>query len=210
MDALHLLLNRHSCGRLAEPAPSGEVLDNILKAGLRAPDHGTLTPGSSSCLKGRGVSVWGHCWPMPPMPVARMRTVSRSAAPRHCVLPGDRGGDPLSGAPQGTETGAGLSAGCAPMAMQMAAQAQGFNGIWRSGWFIFDEQIHGALGLAPEDQLVASSTLAPHWEARKLRQSCPFRTSCAEEKEGGFKIHAERRALIIQGFLFSTKPLRLY
>ena len=52
MDALHLLLNRHSCGRLAEPAPSGEVLDNILKAGLRAPDHGTLTPGSSSCLKG--------------------------------------------------------------------------------------------------------------------------------------------------------------
>ena len=86
MDALHLLLNRHSCGRLAEPAPSGEVLDNILKAGLRAPDHGTLTPGSSSCSKG-GVSVWGHCWPMPPMPVARMRTVSRSAAPRHCVLP---------------------------------------------------------------------------------------------------------------------------
>ena len=44
MDALTLLLNRHSCGRLADPAPSGEVLDNILKAGLRAPDHGTLTP----------------------------------------------------------------------------------------------------------------------------------------------------------------------
>ena len=36
MDALTLLLNRHSCGRLADPAPSGEVLDNILKAGLRA------------------------------------------------------------------------------------------------------------------------------------------------------------------------------
>ncbi|MGL5223990.1 MAG: nitroreductase, partial [Aeromonas sp.] len=26
MDALTLLLNRHSCGRLTEPAPSGEVL----------------------------------------------------------------------------------------------------------------------------------------------------------------------------------------
>ena len=32
MDALSLLLNRHSCGRLTTPAPSGEVLDNILKA----------------------------------------------------------------------------------------------------------------------------------------------------------------------------------
>ena len=54
MDALHLLLNRHSCGRLAEPAPSGEVLDNILKAGLRAPDHGTLTPWQFILFEGEG------------------------------------------------------------------------------------------------------------------------------------------------------------
>ena len=54
MDALHLLLNRHSCGRLADPAPSGEVLDNILKAGLRAPDHGTLTPWQFILFEGEG------------------------------------------------------------------------------------------------------------------------------------------------------------
>ncbi len=30
--------------RLAEPAPAGEQLENILRAGLRAPDHGTLQP----------------------------------------------------------------------------------------------------------------------------------------------------------------------
>ncbi len=28
----------------AEPAPAGEQLENILRAGLRAPDHGTLQP----------------------------------------------------------------------------------------------------------------------------------------------------------------------
>ena len=54
MDALTLLLNRHSCGRLTEPAPSGEVLDNILKAGLRAPDHGTLTPWQFILFEGEG------------------------------------------------------------------------------------------------------------------------------------------------------------
>ncbi len=41
MDALDLLLNRRSASRLAEPAPAGEQLENILRAGLRAPDHGT-------------------------------------------------------------------------------------------------------------------------------------------------------------------------
>ncbi|MGL5598139.1 MAG: nitroreductase family protein, partial [Aeromonas sp.] len=54
MDALTLLLNRHSCGRLTEPAPSGEVLENILKAGLRAPDHGTLTPWQFILCEGEG------------------------------------------------------------------------------------------------------------------------------------------------------------
>ena len=54
MDALTLLLNRPSCGRLADPAPRGEVLDNILQAGLRAPDHGTLTPWQFILFDGEG------------------------------------------------------------------------------------------------------------------------------------------------------------
>ncbi len=32
----NLLLNRRSASRLAEPAPAGEQLENILRAGLRA------------------------------------------------------------------------------------------------------------------------------------------------------------------------------
>ena len=47
-----------------------------------------------------------------------------------------------------------LSAGCAVMAMQMAALAQGFNGIWRSGWPMFNRHLHAALGLGDDDQIV--------------------------------------------------------
>ncbi len=36
MDALELLINRRSASRLAEPAPTGEQLQNILRAGMRA------------------------------------------------------------------------------------------------------------------------------------------------------------------------------
>lgn len=42
MDALELLVNRRSASRLTEPAPAGDALENILRAGMRAPDHGTL------------------------------------------------------------------------------------------------------------------------------------------------------------------------
>ena len=44
MDALELLINRRSASRLTDPAPAGEQLENILHAGMRAPDHGTLQP----------------------------------------------------------------------------------------------------------------------------------------------------------------------
>ncbi|EEI0194795.1 oxidoreductase [Salmonella enterica] len=44
MDALELLINRRSASRLAEPAPVGEQLQNILRAGMRVPDHKSLQP----------------------------------------------------------------------------------------------------------------------------------------------------------------------
>ena len=54
MDALELLVNRRSASRLAEPAPAGEQLQNILRAALRAPDHGTLQPWQFVIVEGEG------------------------------------------------------------------------------------------------------------------------------------------------------------
>ncbi|WP_323972860.1 NAD(P)H nitroreductase [Aeromonas hydrophila] len=172
MDALHLLLNRHSCGRLAEPAPSGEVLDNILKAGLRAPDHGTLTPWQFILFEGEGRERLGALLAK----AARSRGEDEESIKKCREAPLRA---PLLIAvathyqehPKVPRLEQELSAGCALMAMQMAAQAQGFNGIWRSGWFIFDEQINEGLGLTPEDQLVGFLYLGtPMLEARKLRE----------------------------------------
>ncbi|HAU26925.1 MAG TPA: nitroreductase, partial [Alteromonas australica] len=46
------------------------------------------------------------------------------------------------------------SASCAVMAMQMAAVAQGFNGMWRSGSYAHCELVREGLGLAEDDELV--------------------------------------------------------
>ncbi|MFG1403754.1 nitroreductase family protein [Xanthobacter sediminis] len=48
-----------------------------------------------------------------------------------------------------------LTAGGAVMAMQMAAVAQCYSGIWRSSWPMFDANLARALGLAAEDRIAS-------------------------------------------------------
>lgn len=170
MDALELLLNRHSCPRLAEPAPAGEALDAIFNAGLRAPDHGALTPWEFIVFGGEQRDALGQILAraaqargededkvekarLAPLRAPLVIAVAARVKPSDKVPPLEQH----------------LSAGCAVMAMQMAAQAQGFNGMWRSGWFIFDRQVHQELGLAEDDQLVGFLYLGtPLVEVRKL------------------------------------------
>ena len=72
MDALELLVNRRSASRLTDPAPAGEQLENILRAGLRAPDHGTLQPWRFFIIADDGPCRW--------RPWRRVSTVSGAAA----------------------------------------------------------------------------------------------------------------------------------
>ena len=41
-----LPLNRRVPARLADPAPAGDQLKTLLRAGMRAPDHGTCSRGA--------------------------------------------------------------------------------------------------------------------------------------------------------------------
>ena len=57
------------------------------------------------------------------------------------------------------------------MAMQMAAQAQGFNGIWRTGWFAYDSHIKQKLELEEKDEIVGFLYLGtPDVACKKIRQ----------------------------------------
>ncbi len=62
------------------------------------------------------------------------------------------------------------SASCAVMAMQMAAVAQGFNGIWRSGVWTDDPQVREAFGCREQDAIVGFSI----WARRSLSPAPPW------------------------------------
>lgn len=153
--ALSLLLTRSSCGLLQAPAPSGEVLEHILQAGLRAPDHGHLQPFQFLLASGEGLTRLGELL----ADSAAQDGAAEEVVERAAQLPLRA---PLvitvvakvkahSKVPPFEQH---LSAGCAVMAMQMAAQAQGFGGIWRSGPLMYSRKLHESLGLEEQDQIV--------------------------------------------------------
>jgi len=155
MDALELLVNRRSASRLAEPAPAGEQLENILRAGMRAPDHGTLSPWHFFIIEGEGRDRFSTLLENgaiaaeqdekaidkarnAPFRAPMIITVVAHSEEHHKV-------------PRWEQI---ASASCAVMAMQMAAVAQGFNGIWRSGAWTDDEQVRQAFGCREQDAIV--------------------------------------------------------
>ncbi|CAM2901866.1 MULTISPECIES: NAD(P)H nitroreductase [Vibrio] len=155
MDALDLLLNRRSIAKLSEPAPEGQVLENIIRAGLRAPDHAGLTPWRFVISQGEGLNKLSHILVSAakvensedavldklknaPFRAPMVITVIAKVTQHEKVPPLEQY----------------LSAGCAVQAMQMAAVAQGFQGFWRSGKWMFHPAVHDAFGLTGEDEIV--------------------------------------------------------
>lgn len=155
MDALTLLTTRRSTPRLTDPCPAGENLRSILAAGLRVPDFQQLKPFRFLIAEGEGRVRLGELM---------SKAAAASGQPESVVERASR--MPLR-APMIIVVAAvwreskvvrafeqQLAAGCAVMAMQMAAVALGFSGVWRSGWPMFDRNLHAALGLAEQDQIV--------------------------------------------------------
>ncbi|KLN63034.1 NAD(P)H nitroreductase [Vibrio sp. VPAP30] len=155
MDALDLLLNRRSIAKLSEPAPEGKALENIIRAGLRAPDHAGLTPWRFVIAQGEGLSKLSDI----------LVKAAQSENSEQAVI------DKLKNAPfrapmvitviaKVTEHDKVpaleqyLSAGCAVQAMQMAAVAQGFQGFWRSGKWMFHPEVHQSFDLEEDDEIV--------------------------------------------------------
>lgn len=155
MDALELLLNRSSQPRLEAPAPSGEALENILHAAARAPDHRALSPWEFVVCQGKGLVKLGDLFEQaaidmgmeekaieraPQLPLrAPMIIVAICRYEEHESVPW-------------VEQIA--STACAMHSMQMAAVAQGFQGVWRTGSYAQSEYVKKAFNCEDDDEIL--------------------------------------------------------
>ncbi|HBM84218.1 MAG: nitroreductase [Haliea sp.] len=157
-DILQHLQTRNSAPRLTAPGPSGEQLDELLQAALRAPDHAWLRPWRFIAIEGERREDFGEVLERcllrrDPAADASVRERARAAPLRAPLLLAVVAC--LQEHPKVPFYEQRLSAGCAAHAILLAAEALGYAGIWRTGDAAFDPLVGAALGLERDEEVVA-------------------------------------------------------
>ncbi len=159
MDALTLLHERSSMGKLAEPAPNADQLSAIYQAALRAPDHKELRPWRFIEFTGEGRERLGELFAEAEfqedpsvsddtLDAARKKPLR---APMVIAVIAKVTPD-IPKVPKMEQV---ISAGCAAHGILLAAHALGLGAMWRSGKYAFDPVVRKGLGLDEEDEVVA-------------------------------------------------------
>ena len=155
MDALNLLLNRHSQPKLAAPAPSQEALNQILRAGDRAPDHAGLKPWEFIVCEGQGLKKLGTIFEqsalannLPEKDIARAPLLPLRAPMVVVAIMRYQQHDKVPRVEQIA------SVACAVVSMQMTAVALGYQGMWRTGSYAYCSSVRSAFDVRKNDEIV--------------------------------------------------------
>jgi nitroreductase len=199
VDAIEALTTRASPRELVEPAPDARTLDRILRAGMRAPDHGRLRPWRFIIVAGAARTAFGD--------VLSAALQRREPGVAEAALAKERG-KPLRapliivvaarlrehrGVPAVEQI---IAAGAAAQNILVAAHALGFGGFWRTGAAAYDNAVKRALGLRADDAIVgflylgtppgaAAALPMPDVAAHVTYWTAPLREEAAERDRTG-------------------------
>ena len=155
MDSIELLLNRQSNPFLTAPAPAGEILENILKAGMRAPDHGGLLPWQFTIAQDAGLAKLSAIFSTSmtkltddPAKIEKAKNMPFRAPMIIIISTRYQAHEKV---PEQEQL---VAAGCAVHGMQMAAFAQGYGAMWRTGDFSYNNEVKAALNIEAEQDIV--------------------------------------------------------
>lgn len=159
MDAMTLLHERSSMGKLMGPAPGPEQMEAIYRAALRAPDHKELRPWRFIEFTGEGRERLGELFAEaeyredPSIEDAALDAARKKPLRAPMIIAVIAKVTP--DVPKVPKIEQVISAGCAAHGIMLAAHAQGLGAMWRSGKYAFDPTVRKGLGLEEEDELIA-------------------------------------------------------
>lgn len=174
-DSLHFLNQRRSSPSrlLGEPGPDANTLDKWLRAAVRVPDHGKLTPWRFLLIRGQARLQLGE--------KLAQTLFTRDPTSSEAVLAKERGR--FANAPlvvvvigrfiQGHKVPVCeqlLSAGCVCYSLLLAANADGFAGQWLTGWAAYDRTVAAELGLSTDETVVGFLHLGTPRESMAERE----------------------------------------
>jgi len=157
MDALTALHTRSSIGQLDAPGPTAEQLNNIIKAGLRASDHGRLRPWKFLLIEGSARQKLGELFvnvalqDNPGLGDDERKKLQDNPQRAPAIVVVVAKVQPNDKIPAVEQT---LSAAGAAQLMLLAAHAQGLGAVWKTGKMAYHKQVHKGLGLEDGDQIV--------------------------------------------------------
>lgn len=158
MDAIDALHSRVSVARLEAPAPNAEQLDIMLRAALRAPDHGLVRPWRFLVLEGDDLNRLGDVLVQArqaEQPDSAPETLERLRckplrAPMVLVAVAET--NPNHRVPVLEQI---ISTGAAVQNLLVAAHALGVGAMWRTGGLASHPLVKRGLGFAEKDEIVA-------------------------------------------------------
>lgn len=162
MDAITLLQTRNSISQLSEPGPGEETLEIMLRSALRAPDHARLRPWRFLTIRGEARRRLGQLF----VDAAQQRRSRAGESPLSAQERDKLAAKALRAPliivviatlrdhPKVPAVEQLLSAGCAAHSILLAAQAQGFAGIWRTGSNAYDGRVRQGLGLSTSEEII--------------------------------------------------------
>jgi nitroreductase len=159
MDLMTAILTRSSSGRLAEPGPTPQQLDQLLQAAGTAPDHGRLKPWRLTVLIGElreaftVAAVEAKRARLPAMTTEQMASergkLSRSPT---IVVIGCAVNREQTKVPEIEQV---VAVGAAAQNLFLAAHDLGFGVMWKTGAAAYDSAVKACVGLRPDDHIVA-------------------------------------------------------
>ena len=159
MELFDAINTRVSAGKLAEPGPTPEQIERLIQAAGRAPDHGRMKPWRVTIVNGAAREAFATAVAearrarLPNMTddqmVGERDKIRRSPSILviGCAVTKDN--------PKVPEIEQVIAVAAAVENMVLAAHALGFGVMWKTGPAAYDAQVKAAVGLGPDDHIVA-------------------------------------------------------
>ncbi len=157
MDAIAALTQRASVAKLQAPGPTDEQMQVLLKAAVRAADHGLIRPWRFLRVEGEGREKLGELFvragivDKPDLGQPQREKLAKMPLRAPCLLLVIACVQDHPKVPAQEQI---ISAGAAAQNIINAAFAMGLGAMWRTGDMAYHPEVRDALGLAESEELV--------------------------------------------------------
>ena len=142
---------------LQEPAPSAEELEQIVQAGLCAPDHGALRPWRFISIRGEAREALAQVFcdtsqrNQPDISEAELKDIYAKPLRAPLIVVVVAAVEEHPKIPSHEQI---LSAGAAAQNLLLASNALGYGSIWLTGSFATDPYVYQQLGLQVQERII--------------------------------------------------------